>query len=170
MSFYMLFFRMLFLIIFEMNTKKLLGCLLIVMMWITACEGPMGPAGRDGRDGIGTNWFVEDFEVLSEHWIPVYDPVMDGDIFEYSFNFPKLSKIIFEEGAVICYLVQNINKNVIQTPLPYTFFGEYQGILYSENYTYEISPGYINFIVKISDFDTQTQPPLRCIFRVVLMW
>ena len=156
--------------------KKLLGCLLVVMMCFAACQGPigpMGPPGKNGIDGESTQWFVKDFQVLSEHWVAVYDDLM-GDIFEYEFRISELTGFVFDEGAVVCYLVQNINyggkATVVQSPLPYTFFGEYHGKLYSENYTYEIRPGYINFIVKISDFDTQAQQPLDCTFRVVLMW
>jgi len=150
--------------------KKLLGCLVMVVMWFSACEGPMGPMGPAGRDA---NMKVCDFEVLSEHWIPVHDDMM-GNIFEYEFRIPELTGYVFDEGGVVCYLVQYLNiggKNTpVQTPLPYTFFGEYDGFLYSENYTYEIRPGYINFIVKVSDFDTEFQKPLPCTFRVVLMW
>ena len=159
--------------------KKLLGCVLAVMMCFAACEGPVGPPGKDGRDGkngsdgYSTQWFVGDFDVLSAHWEPVYDDLM-GDIFQYEFHIPELTEFIFKEGAVICYLLQNINKGgrttLIQTPLPYTFYGDAGGELYSENYTCEIRQGYINFIVKISDFNTQAQQPLPCTFRVVMMW
>jgi hypothetical protein len=74
----------------------------------------------------------------------------------------------------MCYLIQTIpiggKDTDIQTLLPYTFYGETDdGSLYSENYTFEIRPGYINFVVKISDFNTEFQQPLDCIFRVVLM-
>ena len=159
--------------------KKLFGCLVIVILGFSACEGPMGPMGpqgRDGRDGINgesTQWEIIDCDILSEHWIPAYDDLM-GDFFEYEFRIPELTKFIFDAGAVVCYLVQNINaggrNTVIQTPLPYTYYGEYRGSFYSENYTYEMRPGYINFIVKVSDFDTQVQQPLNCTFRVVMMW
>lgn len=156
-----------------MNTKNFLGCLLIVMMGITACEGPEGPPGPKGNDGASTQWKIYDLTVSSDHWRPVHDDLM-GNIFEYGFDIKELTGFVFDEGAVVCYLVQNFKvdgKNiVVQTPLPYTFYGEYQGVLYSENYTYEMKPGYINFIVKISDFDTELQQPLPCTFRVVLMW
>jgi len=154
--------------------KKLFGYLILAMMLISACEGPMGPPGkdgldgrngRDGKDGTSTQWFIQDCEVFSEHWKRVTDPLM-GNIFEYGFNISKLSSFVITDGAVVCYLIQDN----IQTPLPYTFFGEYNGFLYSENYTFEASPGYINFIVKVSDFDTEFQQPLKCKFRVVLMW
>ena len=155
--------------------KRLLGFLFLVMLGFTACEGPMGPPGRDGRDGfngldgLSTEWEIIDFEVFPNNWRPVPDDLM-GNIFECTIQFPELTKFIFDKGAVVCHLIQNLNGADIQTPLPYTFFGMTGNVLYSENYTYEIKPGSINFIVKISDFDTQAQQPLGCIYRVVLMW
>ena len=146
--------------------KKLLGWMLIVALLFTACEGKVGPPGKDGKN---IEFVVCDFVVQSENWVPVNDELM-GNLFEYGFNFPQLTGYIFDEGAVVCYLVQDLGGGIIQTPLPYTFYGELDDVLYSENYTYEISPGHINFIVKISDFDTEVQQPLSCTFRVVLMW
>ena len=154
--------------------KKLTGWLLLLMIWFTACEGPMGPAGPPGMDGESTQWFIADCTVYSEDWIPARDDLM-GDYFEYEFRIDALTSFVFNEGAVVCYLEQNVTYGgrvtAVQTPIPYTFYGEASGgVLYSENYTYEVRTGYINFIVKISDFDTQTQQPLDCKFRVVLMW
>jgi len=155
--------------------KKLLGYLILAMMLINACEGPMGPAGRDGRDGRdgkdgeSTQWFIQDFEIFSKDWKPVHDPLM-GNIFEFGFNFPELTSFIVTKGAVVCYLIQKVDNVDVHTPLPYTFFGEFEGFLYSENYTFEASTKYINFIVKVSDFDTDFQQPMKSKFRVVLMW
>ena len=143
--------------------NKLIGWMLAVMLMFTACSG------KDGKDGE-LNIFVYDFSVESDHWVPVHDSYLMGDIFEYGFNFPQLTAPIFDNGLVMCYLVQNFGGSIIQTPLPYTFYGELDEVLYSENYTFEISPGHINFIVKVSDFNTEVQQPLNCIFRVVLMW
>ena len=155
--------------------KKLLGYLLLAMMLISACEGPMGPPGRDGRDGINgkdgtsTQWFIQDCEVFSKDWIPVNDDLM-GNIFEFGFSIPQISKFVVEEGAVVCYLIQKLGNTSVQTPLPYTFYGRDGDYLYSENYTCEIRQGHVNFIVKVSDFNTQAQQPLGCRFRVVIMW
>lgn len=185
--------------------KNFWGFLLVVMIGLAACEGPMGPEGpaglngadgrngrdgtngrdgRDGRDGTdgrdgrnGTdgqdgesaNWFIMDFEVLSEHWTPVFDDLI-GDIFIFEFPITELTGFVFDYGAVVCHLIQNVNNEPVQTPLPYTFYGEDDGYFYSENYSYEIRPGFITFIVKISDFNTQVKQPLKCTFRVVLMW
>ena len=174
-------------------TKKFLGFLLMVMIGFAACEGPMGPEGpagvdgidgrngedgtngrngrdgTDGKDGVSTNWYIVNCIVSTNHWRPVSDDLM-GNIFEYEFQIPELTKFIFDEGTVVCHLIQYLNSEPFQTPLPYTFYGDDNGYFYSENYTYEIRPGFINFIVKISDFNTQAQQPLSCTFRITMMW
>ena len=168
------------------HVKKFLGFLLIVMIGFAACEGPMGLAGidgidgrdgtngrngtdgTDGKDGASANWLITDFTVLSDHWIDVSDDLM-GDLFVYEFQLAELTEFVFEQGTVVCHLLQTVNSEAVQTPLPYTFYGEDAGYYYSENYTYEIRPRFITFLAKISDFST-VQKPLSCKFRVVLMW
>ena len=151
--------------------KRFLKFLLPIVLVVSACTGKEGPPGMDGRDGM-VNKVIRDFEILEEDWVAVFDPlspVVDPDepnIFQYLFSFPHLTRNVYDNGLVAVYLEQFIDDIVFQTPLPYTYYGED----FSENYTFEFGPGYINFIVKISDFDTQAQQPLSCLFRVVLMW
>ena len=153
--------------------KKLTGLLLIVIMGFTACEGPMGPEGPRGRDAESTQWFVNDYDVFERDWTVINKDLV-GAFFEYKINIPELTGFVFDEGAVICYLVEEViydggKKSLIQSPLPYTIYGEYNdGFPYSENYSYEVGPGYIRFIVKYSDFSNDI-PPTRT-FHVVLMW
>jgi len=154
-----------------MKMKKLLGCLLIVMVGIVACEGPMGPPGKDAEFVR----FTGDYDVYAGDWIP---RIEEGDgyffhYFEYEFRVPQLTNYVFDKGFVGCYLVQKIiynqRENLVQRPLPYTIYGFNDfGEPYSENYSFETRPGYIKFIVKYSDFD-EIQP-LTCTFHVVMMW
>ena len=158
--------------------RKLFGCLLVVMMSFVACEGPVGPPGRDGRDGIDgefTYRFTNDYDVWFDEWISSSE---EGDgyffyYFEHEISIPQLTKFVFDEGFVGCYLVQEIvyengKKALVQRPLPYTIYGFDGGEPYSENYSFEIRTGYIKFIVKYSDFG-EIQP-LSCTFHVVMMW
>ena len=154
--------------------KKVLGWLLAIMTGITACEGPMWPMGPPGPSGDGyeTQWFIRDYDILSHQWELVFDQNM-GSLFQFEIPVPEITKFVFDEGAVLCYLVQEISSggrtSLVQSPLPYTFYGEIDGFFYSENYTFEVRTGYINFIVKYSDFDTEIKP-LSCTFHVVLIW
>ena len=145
--------------------KKILVFFAIALMVAAsiACEGK---PGKDGNDAI---FKILDFDVESEEWNE-----HDG-IFKYDFPMPEFSGKIFDEGAVVCYLLWFEGSVPVQSPLPYTFFGVDEDIdgndyFYSENYTFEVKPGYITFIVKISDFQTGFQQPLPCSFRVVLLW
>ena len=155
--------------------KKLTGWLLLIIMGITACEGPMGPMGPEGRPGESTQWFVEDYDVLFNQWKPASE---EGDgyffhYFEYEVAVPKLTDFVFDLGFVGCYLYQEINYEgkwtEVQRPLPFTIYGfDDDDSPYSENYSFEVRPGYIKFIVKYSDFSDF--PPLSCTFHVVMMW
>ena len=151
--------------------KKLFKWSLVLVLVFSACK----------KDEGQIEVFVRDFSVLSRNWEVVYDDLM-GTFFQCEFVFPEITGPVLANGAVNCYLKQNVNNSIIQTPLPYTFFGEdliffedeeydiYDLYHYSENYTFEVRPGFINFIVKISDFDVESQLPLPCEFRVVLIW
>jgi len=157
--------------------KKLFGFLIIVTFAFVACEGPAGPPGRDGRDGRdgeSTQWFAGDFIVYSQDWTFVEDHDNDWYFFECEIRFPELTEFIFMEGAVIGYLVQNVRYGTgptirIHSLLPHTVYGEFEGFPYSENYSFEIRPGFINFIVKYSDWEPELLPPTRQ-FRIVMMW
>jgi len=154
---------------------RLLGLLLTVAMLFAACEGQPGLPGRNGEDGESTQWFVQDYDVLSSQWRPAEE---SGDgyyfkCFEYEVRVPQLTEFVFDKGYVGCYLVWDIiredgKKYTYQRPLPYTIYGIDNGFAYSENYSFEIRPQYVKFIVKYSDFGDIE--PLSCIFTVRMMW
>ena len=158
--------------------KKLVIFLIVAMLGLTACEGPAGPPGPPGKNGEATRWHIQEFEVLSEDWIFIEDYENDWYFFQYEFKFTALTPFIFNEGAVIGYLVHNVRyeggqTERIQSLLPYTKYSEFEDNgwwhPYSENYSFEIRPGFINFIVKYSDWDPEGLPPTRR-FRVVMMY
>ena len=156
--------------------KKLLKLMLIAMFMFSAC-------GKDGKDGKDTVLIVLDFHVPSSttKWESAIDDLM-GDFFECRVSVREITGDVFDNGVVLCYLVQYIEYGntvtPIQTPLPYTYsrwehlydeeYEEYHWYNYSENYTFEVSPGYINFIVKSSDLGL-SEGTLSCTFRVVIM-
>jgi hypothetical protein len=150
--------------------KRITGILLALMACIAACEGPMGPPGEDG---YAPGLYVNDFTVFSEDW-ELYENE-DGPYFEYEFAVPELTRHVFDTGAVVCYLVQEKSYDgrtsfLTQNPLPYTYYGMYDdGVLFSENYSYEVSEGYITFIAKNNTFDNRLRP-LNRDFHVVIMW
>ena len=149
----------------------------LVTFVFSACQGPMGPVGppgKNGSDAEATQWLIASFEVKSEHWRVVHED--DWYFFECEISFPELTEFVFKEGAVICYLIQHIqydgekNPTRIHSLLPHTVYGELDdGWPYSENYSCELRPGWINFTVKYSDWAPEWSPPTRQ-FHIVLMW
>ena len=158
--------------------KKLFGFLVVALIGFTACEGPMGPPGPrgdKGDDAIG--WFAEDYDVFANQWRAntEEDDRNFFRYFEYEVRFSELTEFVFNEGFVGCYLVQEVvnvengKRTLVQKPLPYTVYGfDDEGAPYSENYSFETRAGYVNFIVKYSDF-SNIQPP-TCTFHVVMIW
>jgi len=151
--------------------KKLFVLLIVVTLLGVSCKGPEGAPGKNPER------FIVEYEVFSKDWKVVYEK--DWYFFECELRFPELTNAIFTEGVVICYLAQDVTYDGgrsytrVNSLMPYTVYGEYEddGYLfpYSENYSVEIRPGYINFTVKYSDFAPDYLPPDRR-FHVVMFW
>ena len=159
--------------------KRLLGCILMAMIGLAACEGPMGPAGRDGRDGIDgevTYWKVIDYAIPRNAWELIGNPDDIGSYFYYVSDVPELTQAIYNDGAIVCYYRyrDDFGDNV-QTPLPYTYYDiiveggvEFP---FSVQYSYDVMPGSIAFKVVFSDFCTaENKPPASCNFRLHLLY
>ena len=156
--------------------KKLRGWLLMVMIGITACEGPMGPAGPPGRDGTETLWWIKDFTVTSRMWELVGSPDEIGSYYRCIFDVPDLTAAIYDDGGIICYYryVDDFGDEV-QTPLPYTYYDMVieNGVEfpYSVQFSYDVTPGSIAFKLVFSDFFTgEFGPPASCKFRLVMVY
>ena len=163
--------------------KKLLGCLLVVMMCFAACQGPIGPTGPMGPPGKNadpTYWKVIDFTVARKDWklYNVYGEQNEiGSYYYYVFDVPELSTVIFDEGAIICYYrYRDEFGDIVQTPLPYTYYDIFvnqrnEEFPYSVQYSYDVMPGSIAFKVVFSDFFTdENEPPASCNFRLHLIY
>jgi len=157
--------------------KKILGCLVLVMIWFTACEGPRGPAGRDGIDGEVTYWKVFDFTVTRKAWELIGKPDEIGSYYYYVFDVPELTRAIYDEGLIVCYyrFKDDFGDNV-QAILPYTYYDIFvnkweEEFPYSVQYSYDVTPGSIAFKVTFSDFYTaDNEPPVTCNFRLHLIY
>lgn len=161
--------------------KRIFGFLLLIMMVISACQGPagpVGPPGRDGLDGVGevTYWKIKEFTIARNSWDLIGIPGEIGSYFYYVADVPELTNAIFEDGAIICYYLymDDFGDNV-QTPLPYTYYDimvnggvEYP---FSVQYSYDVTPGSIAFKVVFSDFYTaDNKPPATCTFKLHLIY
>ena len=174
--------------------KNLFGKILIVMLVISACEGPMGPAGRDGIDGEVTYWEIIDFTVRRTgdfSWMQIGEDDEIGSYLYFVLEDERITQQIFDEGLVICYYryMDEFGYNV-QTPLPFTIYdivvdeggeGEdyyYFEYPYSVQFSYDVepgegsTPGSIAIKVVISNFFTNhywnIMPP-ACRFRLHLL-
>lgn len=145
--------------------KKLI--LLLIAAGLFACRGPEGPQGP------GTNRFVQDFTVQTQHWVGASSPAENiPHYFYYDAPFSQLTSTVYRLGTVQVFLYQNIvinNANTqVLTPLSYTVFKEINGTQFAEHYTFDYRTGFVTFIMRDSDFELGN-PPTQT-FRVVFEW
>jgi hypothetical protein len=147
--------------------KKVL-LLLSVIMFATSCQGP---PGRDGLDGVETYWYVKVYTVNSNQWQLVGGVDQLNSYYKAELIIPELTRKIYEDGNIFCYMFQNQDGIEVQTLLPYHIpFGENTNgneYLWSETYAYDFTPGSVMLYVNYSDFYTGNRPPTVS-FRVVL--
>ena len=166
--------------------KKLIGCLMMLMLAFAACEGPMGPMGRDGRDGRDgkdgndgevTLWSVEYYTVKSNEWVRMVRP-NGASYFECIKDAPQITEDYYYDGAIICYLLYNDDGYDVQTPLPYTYYNvDNMGIAYSIEYSFNVQPtvgnskGTIAFRLTPNDMNAwNVAPPASSEFKLTLIY
>ena len=171
--------------------KRLLGCLLIVMIGLTACQGPMGPVGPPGKNGIDgidgknaapTEWYIETFRIFLKDWKRAGALNEIGSYYYFIFDVPEITEDIYYDGLVICsYLYTDDAGYDVQTVLPFTGYF-IDGIGGDENrfamyFSYSVTPtvgrfpGTIEFRVTFSDFYTgEKGPPEECNFKLTLVY
>ena len=158
--------------------KKFLFLLSMATMLFTSCEGPAGRDGFDGRDGLngkdgqGIYWFVDDYTINANQWELVNGKDQLNSFYRAEIKISQLTRDIYEDGNVFCYMYQKVNGKEVQTLLPYTIpIGEKNpngsDALWTETYAYDFMPGSIMVYVNYSDFYTSNRPPTTS-FRVVL--
>ena len=148
-----------------MNMKKILLLMMIAIGLFASC---MGPPGRDGAEPY---WFIKTYTINSNQWKLVNGVNELNSFYQAEVRIPELTKDIYEDGIVLCYMFQNVNGTEVQTLLPYVVpFGEERGdseYLWTEMFAWDFTPGSIMFYVNYSDFLTDNRPPTTS-FRVVL--
>ena len=156
--------------------KKLRSWLLIVMIGITACEGPMGPQGPPGRDAAETQWWLLDFTVTRQMWELIGDPNDIGSFYRCVFDVPDLSTAIYNDGGIFCnYRYKDDFGDDVQTPLPFTYYDidirDGVEFPFAVQISYDVTPGSVAFKLVFSDFYTgDFDPPALCKFRMNLVY
>ena len=167
--------------------KRILGCLVAVIMVLSACQGPMGPQGRDGRDGKdghSTEWYYVDFRIKGADWLRAGQPDEIGSYYYYVFDAPEITQAIYDDGLILCaYRYVDDTGVDVQSYLPYTEYfidtdqhGKNENrfamyISFSVTPTVGRYPGTIEFRVTFSDFYTGKKgPPASCWFRLTLVY
>jgi hypothetical protein len=98
-----------------------------VIILIFSCTGPKGEDGFDGRDGIDGKNGVDGKDGRANVGAAIYDinpsdwaGNIDG--FTTSFKVPEITQDVFENGAVLVYMIKDENTaNQSFNQLPYTW-------------------------------------------------
>ena len=151
--------------------KRILFLLIMSVMVLASCEGPAGRDGLNGLNGEGVYWVVKTYTIREGDWKLVKGVNELNSYYQAEVSINELSKHVYEDGNVFCYMFQKIDGVEVQTMLPFVIpVGEGQGNkenLWTEMYSCDFSPGSIMFYVNYSDFATVVRPPTIS-FRVVL--
>jgi len=168
--------------------KKVLFSFLAVL-FLAACEGPVGPPGRPGPQGPpgeGVVWDVLFFEVRNSGWTNTwaFSSTPDGDFFSTVIHIPELTPDVFDYGAVMVFLEWVDNGVLRQQPLPRSlpvrglecFENEYGveecwEVAWTEHFDFEYDEnGFLQIFFTVSDFKYMDWHPGTRHFRVVLLW
>ena len=146
--------------------KKLLGLLLILL--VTACEGPRGPMGPPDEDGTSSSYVSPVYKIKADEWQPVTMPDGTSQGYICEIKDKNLVSDDYEYAAVNGYMfLEKGTANEVKTPLPHVdIFSDGEGYTYMEHYTFEYMPGYITFYIK-SDSPRPLDPPVVCYFQII---
>ncbi len=128
--------------------------------------GPQGPAGNGSSSGSGMEFLRYDFKVTPKEWELVKTD--EGENYFVShWDFPELTAIMCEEGAVIGYMYWD--KGECQAPLPHVLHKKDGETLYTKTLDFDFGPGYVNFYCTYSDFYSDEAPDTET-FKIVVYY
>jgi len=153
--------------------KKILILMLGVIM-LGACRGPMGPQGPQGPQGEGMNWKIADLSVTQ--WD--YSNFADNNYFYAKFDVPALTSYVFTDGNVNGYIFMKENNELIQHSLPYVIHIEEvdnqgQAYFYTRTVDFVYGVGWVQIEVRDSDFEYEVNSSLapdKMDFRIVMTY
>lgn len=129
---------------------------------------------------LNGQWQVVPIKIQQDHWVWNSNPKKDyKGYYSATIDLPKLTKNIFDEGAVIAYIKHDDNS---KTTLPYVQVYDFEykgkdGKMYDGTYTENIScdfklgsPSTVTFIIEASDRERFDNYLIDRHFQVVLIW
>ena len=145
--------------------------MLLLILLVTACEGPRGPMGPPGEGGSSDSYVSPVYTIKAREWqlVTMPDGASQGYICEI--RDKNLIADDYDYAAVNGYMfLEKGTEYEAKTPLPHVeIFRDSDGISYTEHYTFEYMPGYITFYIK-SDSPVPLAPPDVCYFQIVVTY
>lgn len=161
-----------------MYMKKLF-LLLMVVIAMTACEGPMGPQGVPGEAGSLLTK-VEYFTVKPSDWKFMGPSDNPNEVYYqytvtpkfYSELGDKELEWLYNDGAIHTYLFRNFDQNgETQTPLPYVLnWADNNNKLCIETVYSDYTMQDVAFYIAYSGANQDSSPTQDMHFRIVANW
>lgn len=157
---------------------KKIFLLLLSVLTLGACRGPMGPqgpVGPQGPQGEGTNWKITDIKVTQ--WD--YSNFADNNYFFAKYDVPALTSFVFQDGNVNGYIYMRENNELIQHSLPYVIHMEEvdsntgTAYFYTRTVDFVYGIGWVQIEVRDSDFEYEVNTsiaPDPMDFRIVMTY
>jgi len=147
--------------------KKTTLLAVVMIALLSSCQ-TNDPYQNDPSQGNYANFYSRDYTVNLSDWKVGTDDA-SGMYYYCEFQEPNLTQYIYNSGVMQAFLYTN-NGNI--SPLPFNdYWIDDTGYMSTEQITCEFVPGYITFIVKASDHNSNLPPSYDAYdFTVRFMW
>ncbi|MDR1543079.1 MAG: hypothetical protein LBS50_01455 [Prevotellaceae bacterium] len=131
---------------------------------LVSCEKPQN--GKNGKDGLLSIWHVIELPVSSTDWQPMPSSSNVRYYSAFFSNIPEITKDIFLDGVVLCYLYQNDRQIMLPTVRHYE---SDNGELWTSTIDFEYFEGGLEIFYTNSDF-FYTEPPQDMTFVLQILY
>lgn len=154
----------------QSNMRKILKIalpLLLLLVGLSACEGPAGRDGRDGHDGVDgwANAFTDFYEIEDWYAAP------NNSYYYADIKCAELTNEVYDWGIINVYLMDYYDTDdEIQIPLPYNKYCGDEISNWTETISFEIIRKNNNIRIYYEPSDFIAAHPGKMAFKVAFMW
>lgn len=140
---------------------KKIGIVLLMLVALVACEGPMGPPGYDGEDA--GEWREDSFWVRANDWEAMGTPNTRDFYYRHRREWKEMDEFAVERGIVVGYVEDYTTGGY--TTLPHVFH-DLDGYEFTETTSLSFYEG--GFELQVTNSDFEPVPPGDKFFRIII--
>ena len=143
-----------------MKTKHLIPIVILTLFAFTSCTETY--VERVSAD----YWQIVDIDIPASSWCAYSSDGMEA-YYQADVNIPELTKTVFDDGFVLCYLVED----GVQMQLPYTrHYENLEGDRWTATLDYDYFVGGMRVYYTTNDFYYTADQPGYMRLRLVMQW